>query len=513
MRVLILLMLSFGAVALVSYLRSPDYRLRRWSRKGGIQHYAAYAHAEVAGVRIRSVDYGLEGKARNLARMHVVGAPVVLAAVALLLYFTHAPVWLATIIVSLLLLPQLTPIDTISQTARGLRSRNRRQRSSAVRGAVYAGIGVSAVVVGTMSIWFAIASERQGESWSAWGVFTVFGISVLGVAEVATLMGKRKISSSQSARFGRDAATDDTLFLRSFDDDSMRLRAIDPHVGFFSVFSGMTARFEELMAAMLSGSTSLIAIGKPSESLPELGAVRTYVADDEWQEAVEVTAQRVGSIVLVAGVTDGLEWELTHLRMWGCGHKVTVMLPPVDQSQAWNRLHRVLRQLGIDFDTVERDDNTGAWLGVLLRTVTALGIDDDGRPVFYVSHRRDWLSYGGTLVFSQNIVRGTAEPPRFGEIAEARGLELRPGAEMAQVSPAVSTDTLDDRLEASAKRAIAEARVLAGTQHDKSISAEHLLLGLTAEKSSQASRLLVSLGLDVEEVRGRVLSMVSRRND
>ncbi|MFC9476968.1 hypothetical protein ACFTS5_32690 [Nocardia sp. NPDC056952] len=505
MLVVVTLALLAVLVHAVSYLRSPDFRLRRWTHKWGIQHYVAFAHAEAAGVRIWPVDQLSMGKLRRLAVVQSAVVPVLLVVVAVFLLSEATSWWLSSLVLWAMLLPQLSPHLVVEQVVRGTRSG---KAGAAVRGGVYAAFGWGLLFAGVATIWWAARLADAGTSLWRWALQLLSGLALLMAAGLATGFAKRTLASAAPSRFGRNITYDDTLFLRSFNDDAMRFRGPNPTVGILGVFDGLTVRFEELMATLVASESPLVAIGKPGESLPELGAVRTYVADDEWQSAVEETAKRVDSIMLVAGVTDGLKWELTHLRKWGLAQKATVLLPPVDESQAWNRLHRVLSQLGIDFDEVEQEKETGSWLGVLLRTVTAIGVDDEGQPCFYVSDRRDWVSFGATILMSQKIVRGTMLPPEHGSIAEFVGLDVRDSVLTPVASRTVDPLALEN-LSADSRRAV--TRAIERLDADE-VAAEHLLVELLAA-DHEATAALVALGVDLPALRSAAGELVQRRLD
>ncbi len=496
MVVLVLLTASAALINLVSYLRSPEFRLRRWTRKWGIQHYAAFAHAEAQGVRLRAVDTvrGL-GQIRRQAVLRSVAQPALVLVVAMALLGRGASFPVGVLVLTAILLFQLNPRQVVAEVVAGTRSD---ARPAAIRGGAYAVMGWLTLLLGVAAIWWSVRQSHAGERMLSWALPLLAGLAMLAAASLATDMAKRTLATTQPIRFAQSAVHDDTLFLRSFNDDDMRLRGVNPHVGALSVFQGMTVRFEELAAFLVSEKSPLVAIGKPGEMLPQLGAVRTYVSDTEWQSAVEATAKRVGSIVLVAGVTDGLEWELSHLREWGLAQKATILLPPVDEAQAWNRLHRVVRQLGIDFDEVAPEKETGAWLGVLLRTVTAIGIDDEGQPCFYVSDHRDWISYAATIVLSQQIVRGQRMPPEHGTMAEVLGLPVRESVLTPVAAQSVDPLALDG-LSDEARDAVAHARGLAEVSAD-TVSAEHLLVALLAN-DHEATDALRALGIDLAALR------------
>lgn len=53
-----------------------------------------------------------------------------------------------------------------------------------------------------------------------------------------------------------------------------------------------------------------IAIGRPGELLPEIGAARLYVSDEEWQDKVSLLLEKARFVVIRAGASPGLEWEI-----------------------------------------------------------------------------------------------------------------------------------------------------------------------------------------------------------
>jgi hypothetical protein len=57
----------------------------------------------------------------------------------------------------------------------------------------------------------------------------------------------------------------------------------------------------------------VIAIGKPDEELPSLGAARFYVAHDRWQQKVAEVVKVARLVLWTTGTTEGLRWEAKHL--------------------------------------------------------------------------------------------------------------------------------------------------------------------------------------------------------
>lgn len=94
------------------------------------------------------------------------------------------------------------------------------------------------------------------------------------------------------------------LLLRSFDDDDL----ID--ASYSATNQTVPARTEERLVAALKGLGPTIALGRPGEPQPMLGAARLYVEDEDWQRAVLHFMDRAVAVVAVVGPTEGLWWEI-----------------------------------------------------------------------------------------------------------------------------------------------------------------------------------------------------------
>ena len=101
------------------------------------------------------------------------------------------------------------------------------------------------------------------------------------------------------------------LYFRSFDADSQIVVA--PGRGAARArFLWYTASVspEQEMAFILGQVGPVVAIGKPGERLPELGAARVYVVDDQWRGVVTTWMSEAALVVFRAGETEGLWWEI-----------------------------------------------------------------------------------------------------------------------------------------------------------------------------------------------------------
>jgi hypothetical protein len=102
------------------------------------------------------------------------------------------------------------------------------------------------------------------------------------------------------------------LYLRSFDDDAVpdlteSLAPLGPR--------GARRSIEMRLSQVFKGLGPVISIGRPGERLPEIGANRFYVSDDDWQEAVLYFLERAVAVVILVGRSTGVTWEIkTALR-------------------------------------------------------------------------------------------------------------------------------------------------------------------------------------------------------
>ena len=162
---LVIVMLAAFALVVngISYVRSPDYRLRRWTREWGIQHYAAFAHAEAAGVRVRPVDGFEINKFRRIAFIRAIAQPALLTVVGLALRSWGTPLWANALILGTLLLPQISPHVAVRQVSRGVQSGH---GAAAVRAAVYLICGLCLLFGGVAALWWAVeVADAHGLVW------------------------------------------------------------------------------------------------------------------------------------------------------------------------------------------------------------------------------------------------------------------------------------------------------------------------------------------------------------
>jgi hypothetical protein len=150
----------------------------------------------------------------------------------------------------------------------------------------------------------------------------------------------------------------------------------------FTYMSAITP--EQELAIVLERLGPVVAIGKPGEPLPELGAARLYVDDAHWQETVRDLIARARLVVVRAGPTDNLWWELQQAAALVPRQRILIVSLGVDTERgafdtrfeaAFGRPRPA---------TSAAQTRSFEWIGWLLAKPTPLGrivyFDESGAP-------------------------------------------------------------------------------------------------------------------------------------
>ena len=112
------------------------------------------------------------------------------------------------------------------------------------------------------------------------------------------------------------------LFLRSFDDDE-RQNYVDSRRALldFSLETRLANHFERF--------GPFIAIGSPKESVPQPGAARVLLPDDQWQSRVLGWMKDASLIIMYSGKTHWVNWELRKVVESGRATSLILMFPEI----------------------------------------------------------------------------------------------------------------------------------------------------------------------------------------
>ncbi|WP_328327854.1 MULTISPECIES: hypothetical protein [unclassified Streptomyces] len=145
-------------------------------------------------------------------------------------------------------------------------------------------------------------------------VAAAVGLRIFGAGRRLVVQGKRYTADVIDA-FDVLAGTRYVLYLRPFSNDAA-MAALDtdiqgggaqPPLLFF--LSGLT--HEEKLVHRFGLFGRVIAVGRPGEHLPPIGAVRGQLPLDDWQGTVSSLIEGAQMVLMAAGLGPGTVWEFT----------------------------------------------------------------------------------------------------------------------------------------------------------------------------------------------------------
>ncbi|HJP92322.1 MAG TPA: hypothetical protein VJ875_10230 [Pyrinomonadaceae bacterium] len=122
------------------------------------------------------------------------------------------------------------------------------------------------------------------------------------------------------------------LYLRSFLDESNE-----------NAESFLPTTSEEKLVSSYNRSGPVIALGKPGEELPLLGASRIYFDNSTWQAAVLYLLSVSQLVIIQAGIAPGLLWELSVIRRKLAPEKLVISFTGWQDLDEWTRHLHYLR--------------------------------------------------------------------------------------------------------------------------------------------------------------------------
>jgi hypothetical protein len=188
------------------------------------------------------------------------------------------------------------------------------------------------------------------------GLAAGFAYTGIGITEVAAgaviSRHARRLASVEARRLMLRDTRPPVLYLRSFGDDALQLRAATlgrPWLIERFALNRFDA-FEEVIVRHLSLRGPVIALNPPGTKLAPLGAARETLDPAGWQSTIADWMAQSALIVVIAPpglVTPGLTWELERVSANRHWDKTLILVPPVpadllrDRWQAF--LHACVR--------------------------------------------------------------------------------------------------------------------------------------------------------------------------
>lgn len=155
------------------------------------------------------------------------------------------------------------------------------------------------------------------------GAMAVFG----GVSQIRL---SRQYLAPNAEQLLRKDSRPPIVYLRPFDaddTDNVRPELSDYFSGKGTFQEAFGASEEEQLAVAMNELGPFVAIGRPYDVLPKLGAARIRVSDEEWKAKVAEWVSRAQLIVVRVGLTEGVQWEITHIVEHTPPEKLVLLLP------------------------------------------------------------------------------------------------------------------------------------------------------------------------------------------
>jgi hypothetical protein len=252
------------------------------------------------------------------------------------------------------------------------------------KGAIWKLFGFILMVLPSLAFWAAFFFIGKFiESESAGGIAFVCLVFVGGpitwlLADLGRqfyVRGKRIVAATQPSPFTHDSRPP-VVYLRSFQDDITAAKLNPPpqpppqpggaQYSYYNPKPFVTE--EEELAAVMNEIGPFVAIGRPGEELPELGAYRTYVQHEDWRENVRNLISVAQLVIIRLGMTEGVLWELStaikHVEA-----KRLLLLVPWEKSQyeAFRSTYATLFPAGLPEYGASRwfPGNTGSLRGII----------------------------------------------------------------------------------------------------------------------------------------------------
>jgi MFS family permease len=191
-------------------------------------------------------------------------------------------------------------------------------------GAIFGIIGIIAVALAIEFLLYVYLKERNVEAEAIQSSRVFYSVTLGPMAAYLVILFRRAGARLAGDELLVSGSRRPIFYLRSFDLDKLIARA-----SFFDLLAGpWLPNPEQMMARRLRRYGPVIAIGRPGELLPPIGAGRFYVDDNHWKEKVTDVVKAAQLVIWTTGTTGGLRWEVSHLLETTPKEKLVIMAHP-----------------------------------------------------------------------------------------------------------------------------------------------------------------------------------------
>jgi hypothetical protein len=141
-----------------------------------------------------------------------------------------------------------------------------------------------------------------------------------GLAGMRSFARAKRFDACAAAQIQEEDKRPAVVYLRSFDAD----RRSAGRIG----IAGFHLNTEEgELAEIVKPIGPFVTIGRPGEELPWFGAARVYVGEGSWHKRVRDLLKSAPLVILRAGLTPGLTWEVGECAKWVKPQRLLVLIP------------------------------------------------------------------------------------------------------------------------------------------------------------------------------------------
>lgn len=201
-------------------------------------------------------------------------------------------------------------------------SRDHLPEQSLTWGRIYKGLAIGlGIIIGLPLL--VLISDARGLDRALLGLLAFFiGAGLVWLHQ----HGERHSAPNADQVLSRDPRAP-ILYLRAFEDDE-EARGL-----------------EYSLAEVMEDVGPFVAVGRPGDKLPPLGASRSYQRDEDWKSYVLDLLERAALVVMLAGRTQGLGWELRQCAQRIGPKKLVVLVP--NRRASYEAFQATAREAGL----------------------------------------------------------------------------------------------------------------------------------------------------------------------
>ena len=199
------------------------------------------------------------------------------------------------------------------------------------------------------------------------------------------------------------------LLLRSFlDDEKINWRNATRSFVDASLESRLTSHFARV--------GPFIAVGAPADDVPVIGAARAELSDAEWKDQVVAWIAGARVVLIMAGATRWVNWELEQVIAHGRVDRLIVCFPPLAGRWIGRLWHRFGPDMAERLARLREAFAASPWAGALNRlddasTLRSVTFGADGRVTVVRSRSRDRNAYHLAVLVAHWVIAREVAPP------------------------------------------------------------------------------------------------------